>query len=556
MVGNISGRQNYWHWGLLILVFCCAFFVNNDAIFVDLMESRNLITAREMVSDGNWLIPTMNGDLRLEKPPLPTWIAAGIELLSPDNISLQRSMSAVAGVLLVVFFYLLAVRMTRSRMYALVSSLVLCTSYSIILMARTVTWDIYCHAFMMGAIYFLYCALQEKECQWKYFIGAGILMGLSFLGKGPVSFYALLLPFICAYAFVYRHGTKGKGKGILLMGLIAFLLGVWWYAYIYMYHPEISSFVIKKESTSWLNHNVRPWYYYWKFFLETGVWSVLTLTALAFPYWKKRVQWEWKDSYMLTFVWMVLMVVLLSLFPEKKSRYLFPVLIPASLTLGHVFMYWIQGARRRMLSRGDKVVYRLNAYLVAIVSLSLPGVLYWFVVREGWMSVAQYVVLSGLLLVVSAGLFCAAARVRPFSFLLGVVALFAVAELFLMPYIGKFIKNEDFKSIRATRTIEELQPLPFYYDKNGTFRIELVYEANKKIRPLDLSNREEVMEKLPFVLVSQRPAEEAIPDSIRKDLSLRFIDRYDNNRWMKGSRRYSDIFVNNVTVVTTPTPQP
>ena len=30
------------------------------------MESRNLITAREMVSEGNWLIPTMNGELRLE----------------------------------------------------------------------------------------------------------------------------------------------------------------------------------------------------------------------------------------------------------------------------------------------------------------------------------------------------------------------------------------------------------------------------------------------------------------------------------------------------------
>ena len=52
-------------------------------------------------------------------------------------------------------------------------------------MGRTATWDIYCHAFMMGAIYYLYLALRQNPCKWTYFIGAGIFMGLSFLGKVP-----------------------------------------------------------------------------------------------------------------------------------------------------------------------------------------------------------------------------------------------------------------------------------------------------------------------------------------------------------------------------------
>ena len=90
-------------WLILVILLFCTFFVHNQAIFVDIMESRNLVTAREMVSDGNWLIPTMNGELRLEKPPLPTWIAAMVETVSPDNLMLQRSMAGLAAVLLVSF---------------------------------------------------------------------------------------------------------------------------------------------------------------------------------------------------------------------------------------------------------------------------------------------------------------------------------------------------------------------------------------------------------------------------------------------------------------------
>ena len=49
---------------------------NLDALNVTIMEARNFITAREMVYDGNWLLTTMNGEPRYQKPPLPTWIAA------------------------------------------------------------------------------------------------------------------------------------------------------------------------------------------------------------------------------------------------------------------------------------------------------------------------------------------------------------------------------------------------------------------------------------------------------------------------------------------------
>lgn len=101
--------------GWVILLICIiSFFINNRVVVPDIMEARNMVTAREMVHDGNWLVPTMNGDLRLEKPPLPTWLTAVAEMISPDNLALQRAMAGFAAILLVAFFYLTAVQVMRN----------------------------------------------------------------------------------------------------------------------------------------------------------------------------------------------------------------------------------------------------------------------------------------------------------------------------------------------------------------------------------------------------------------------------------------------------------
>ncbi len=201
------------HLCLLLLVCFFTFFIHNKVVYPDIMESRNLITAREMVEYNNWLVPTMNGTLRLEKPPLPTWIAGVIEWIAPDNIALQRTAAGMMAMLLVFFMYFLGTGMTKRPLYGLVSALVLCTSFNIILMGRTASWDIYCHSFMLGAIYFFFRAFELEGACWRDFLLAGTFMGLSFLGKGPVSFYALLLPFY--FVIFLSIVLRSKGRSFL-----------------------------------------------------------------------------------------------------------------------------------------------------------------------------------------------------------------------------------------------------------------------------------------------------------------------------------------------------
>ncbi|MCD8186944.1 MAG: glycosyltransferase family 39 protein, partial [Rikenellaceae bacterium] len=235
------------HYLILLVVCFFAFFVNNQVIPADLMEARNLATAQEMVREGNYLVPTLNGELRLEKPPLPTWIAAALEQVWPGDLSIQRYAAGLVATLLVIFLYLMSGRLTGNRNLGLICALILATCFNIVLMGRTATWDIYCHSFMMAAIYFMVTAFRQTGPQWKNFLGAGFFMGLSFLGKGPVSFYALLLPFLMSYGWVYRPSLKQKGYSLAGMIAVCLLVSCWWMGYLYIFPPEMALSLAEKE---------------------------------------------------------------------------------------------------------------------------------------------------------------------------------------------------------------------------------------------------------------------------------------------------------------------
>lgn len=537
-MGKLKSMKALW----LIPICLITFFVNNSVIIPDIMESRNIITAREMVYDGHWMIPTMNGELRLEKPPLPTWLTAVAEMISADDIGLQRAMAGLASVMLVVFFYLSAVEFMHNRRYAFFSTLLLCTCYSVILMGRTASWDIYCHAFMMGAIYFLFRAFSIRVQGRFYFFLSGLFLGLSFMSKGPVSFYALLLPFLISYIYYCRPSLKGKWSGFIVLLVTCLVVSSWWYVYIYLFHEEAMRYVINKESGAWANHNVRPWYYYWKFFLEAGVWSLLLLTAIFLPLWSKDERR--KKEYLLPLVWLLLDVVLLSLMPEKKSRYLLPILIPASFTMGYLIIVWNERLSSSHSSKADKMLYRINAWLLTVVVAVLPVAGYKFLYSSGYMTLPLFISISLIMFVVAIYLGRAAIGLRPCKMVVGVVALFLAAECFIMPSLKNVINNPEMKSMALTRDMELLDAVPFYSNKKDGLRIELVYAAHRKIRPLDLSKADSIMKVLPCAVLTRHGAAAELPATIWQQVDSTYIGRFDDNRRPRGNKRfYSEDFI-------------
>jgi len=541
---NTISRQNLLMQYLLIIVTCFfAFFVNNQVIPADIMEARNLATAQEMVRTGNYLIPTMNGELRLEKPPLPTWVAAGIEHLTPGNLIVQRYAAGVMGTIMVIFLYLLLGRLTRNRRLGLIGALVLASCFSIVMMGRTATWDIYCHSFMLGAIYFMVLAFENKGPQWKNFTLSGIFLGLSFLSKGPVSFYALLLPFLISFIVVYRPSVRGKKGPIITMILICLIVSFWWPLYTYAFHKEIFSHVIQKESTSWLNYNVRPWYYYWKFPAEAGIWALFLITAIVYFFVTRNH--KLRKEYAFFLIWLVASLVLLSIIKEKKSRYLLPILISASGVVAFYIYLCFKGPNRKW----EKFFFRINGIVIGLILAAIPFALYFIFYVNGFLSIFLLIISTvlswGVSIFIVKNLFDRE-RIRVMAVFSGVVMSMIIVEAFCLIPAGSLFINEDRHSIRLLRENPKVTSLPFFYNSQEELRIELVYESDKTIAPLNISDTTLIYNQLPFVFVSGQSID-SIFNTLQVDID--HIGTFDNNWQKRESKRFNPNLVREVAII-------
>lgn len=536
-------NYNIVHLFCILVVCLFTFFINNQIIPADIMESRNLVTAQEMVREGNYLTPTMNGELRLEKPPLPTWIAAGIEIIFPDNLSMQRALAGTMAAMMVVFLYLFTASLTRKPNMALAASLILATSFNVILMGRTATWDIFCHSFMLGAIYFLFIAFEQPGPQWKNLLSAGVFWGLSFLSKGPVAFYALLLPFLISYFLVYKPSFKDKKYAIACMLALGIIISCWWIVYIWIFHPDMALNVAHKESSAWLDRNVRPFYYYWKFPAELGIWTLFFVSAIAHYFiYKKDI---FRKEYRFTLIWLFSMLLLLSIIPEKKTRYLLPISIPGALIISFYIYYSVKA----MSSKGEKILFKINSLLIAVIFATIPIALYILFHNTDVVSMPLLSIITLFSWALSTWLFLSifnrkSIQVRPiFSAI--ILGMMLTTGLCLLPIKHLFI-NEKRHSIKLIRENPKVEHLPFYYDASEEMRMEIVYETNQTIRPLDLKDTAAIKSCAPFVLVTSHSIDSLFNG---KNMAIEFIDTFDNN-WRKTTdKKHNKKLVKEVAII-------
>src|SRR5437016_10639626 len=97
------------HYGLLLAVALALTFPNLGACSLwDIDEGNNAEAAREMLDCGNWVVPTHNYQLRVDKPALLYWLQIGAFRLFGINELAARFPSALAALLTVLLAYELA----------------------------------------------------------------------------------------------------------------------------------------------------------------------------------------------------------------------------------------------------------------------------------------------------------------------------------------------------------------------------------------------------------------------------------------------------------------
>jgi 4-amino-4-deoxy-L-arabinose transferase-like glycosyltransferase len=321
----------------LLLLFYAGVFAHRDILGVDIMEARNLITAREMIDTGHWFLPTLHGELRLAKPPLPTWLTAAAMLLGnagmDTDLAVNRVPSALAGLLLAASLFGLTRFWTKSSRAAAWATAFLATSYMFVLMARRNSWDIYCHAFMLAAVWGLAVILESSVPRRRLAVGTGLLLGLSGLSKGPVAFYALLLPFVAAMLGTGGwRGFRARWRDLCLALGIGVALSASWSVAAWLAVPHDFAGMISAERGAWLTRHTKPFWFYLQFPLLTGIWAIAACASLWPGQARKHVERllpYWRPA-----LWTLGSVALLMLVPEKKDRYLLPSMIPLCQLMG------------------------------------------------------------------------------------------------------------------------------------------------------------------------------------------------------------------------------
>lgn len=356
---------------ILLAVSVLMLFVHLGLIQTNIMEARNLITAREMVNDGHWIFTTMNGLPRYEKPPLPTWLTAFFMMIGGmQNMFVLRLPVALVCVLLIYFFYKLVKRLQPQNNQPLHASLILITSFYIFFSGRDNQWDIYTHAFMVAGIYFLHKVMNAQRNVFFNLILSAVFIGCSFLSKGPVSLYGLFLSFLIAYFIVYRQ-KAGKNLLLCLIVLaIGLAIGFSWPLYVKYFDPYAGT-ALSKQTQNWGNYEVKPFYYYWSFFTQSGLWTIPSFISLMYFYMRKRVSNV--KAYTFSFLWTISSLLLLSFIPEKKVRYIMPVLIPLAMNTSFYIQY-LMLSFKQITGRYEKAVVYFSFGLIALIGFAVPFV--------------------------------------------------------------------------------------------------------------------------------------------------------------------------------------
>ena len=533
---------------LLLLIAFITFVVNNGAIDANIMEARNLTTAREMLQKNNWLEPTMNGDLRLEKPPLPTWIAAAtMHFADDENLSLLRLPAALAALLMIFFLFKLTTELTDDKLLPFLVAGTSATSFYIFFMARDISWDIFCHSFMIGAIWLLHKGLKSKGSGLIELIFAGVLMGLSFMSKGPVSFFALLLPYLIARSFSLGwKEVPGHKTGFTAMVLITLLISFWWPAMIWLSHPEYSAMIAQQESTAWINRSTRPFYHYWSFPVQSGVWAIFAAIALYFPYARTRINKF--GNYNLLALWVVIGVVLLSLFPEKKERYLLPVLLPLAILTAFYFRYLIHAFHTSSQDKADGVIFRINSLLMTIVCVAIPLAVSLFLKEPVRPGISSLVLIFILFWGLAALLIAAYLKRNPLWLWFGMAWMVLSSCLMLLPLAPKLaLTNPGYRSYLELRHRNDLKGLPFYFNGEipGKF-IEVIWNSGNEVKAWNPSAKPQLPAVLPIVFLSNEEPSVVLPPEILSNHHIEVIGHFDGNQSKSGG---NIVLSNYVTII-------
>ncbi|MCZ6508755.1 MAG: glycosyltransferase family 39 protein [Acidobacteria bacterium] len=351
----------------------------------------------EMAASGDWMKPTVNGEVFSEKPILYFWAALTTSKLlgGVSELSL-RVPSAIAGVASVVLTYLWVLPY-GGRRRAIFTAALFATMYQVFWAARSVQMDVLVLASTLGVVVPLARLIDADARPARAWIAAGLAGGLGFIAKGPV---ALIVPALVVIGYaMWRRRLHSLLHPVALAGLlVAFVVATPWYVLLWLagettlLHELLFRQNVARFLDAW-DHE-QPWWYYLEYFwIDFAPWSWLVPAALL----SVSASSEGRRLDRFCWIWIGVVVVFFSLSDSKRSPYILPI-APAVACLS-------AGVLERYIGRSTgrparlMVGFALSALGLVLVAAGAAGLSRWSEVPSDLTPIATVLVV----LVVSTG---------------------------------------------------------------------------------------------------------------------------------------------------------
>ena len=265
-----------------------------------------------------WLVPILNGEIRLQKPPLPYWCSAILFKAFGGEAGWSAALSRLAPALLgflATFLIADLARRTIGRRAALPAALVWASLHFASDEFRKSMADPYLAFFTLATLWAWVRATApdrsairnpqseithhptitpSRHPSTAFILVSYVSLGLGLIAKGPPIFITLLPPLIVYHVLYRKRGARFPRPWLAHVAGVVLCLAIaapWtWYVFKTVPHAwDIWRFESIGEVTGENTNNVRPAFYYGPILFEVALpWTPIWIAALVLPFARRK----------------------------------------------------------------------------------------------------------------------------------------------------------------------------------------------------------------------------------------------------------------------------
>jgi 4-amino-4-deoxy-L-arabinose transferase-like glycosyltransferase len=334
-------------------------------------ETRYAQIPAEMLASGDYVVPTLDGEPYLDKPPLLYWVTAGIYHVLGVSDRSARLAAALAALGTVLAGFWIGRRVVGERA-AWLGTLAFASSLGIVGSGRFLTTDPLLVTMVTTSLLAAILGVGGDRYRPGWWVLSGLACGLGVLTKGPVALVLLLPPIIVGRWLSGSTVRLTLGRWIAFVAPIAALTAPWFVLISETQPRFVSYFFLRHHLQRFVNafDHALPWWFYGPSIVVLLLPSTIVLPALIARLIRRRAESREgrtrDEGYLiLSALWTI---GFFSLSSSKLPSYIIPALPPLGLLVGRLFdrELWRKNAPDAMSSALPRMAVVCSLFFVVV----------------------------------------------------------------------------------------------------------------------------------------------------------------------------------------------